>query len=120
MPQQDTKINFQYKPNGLILTEDFISEEEEQLLLDVVHDDFTDASNTLKHRLVRHYGYEFNYKTNNVDKSDQTCEPIPSKFNFLIERIQRHEKIFNWVPNQLTVNCYQPGQGIFRIFRGNE
>ncbi|XP_065207939.1 alkylated DNA repair protein alkB homolog 8 [Planococcus citri] len=111
MPQQDSKINFHYRPDGLILIDDFISGTEEQLLLDMVHDDFKNTSNTLKHRLVRHYGYEFDYNTNNVNKSNK-CEDIPSKYSFLIERIQNHEKLKNWVPNQITINCYQPGQGI--------
>ena len=85
------------------------------MLLDMVHDDFRNTSSTLKHRLVRHYGYEFDYNTNNVNKNN-TCEAIPFKYSFLIQRIQSHDKLENWIPNQLTINCYQPGQGISKNY----
>lgn len=85
-------------PEGLSLVEDFVSSEEEAALLAAVDwsstsDDVTGklqpyftcslhvfdfclpfvlfvfvAQKALKHRRVKHYGYEFRYDTNNVDK----------------------------------------------------
>lgn len=74
---------------------------------------FSFIGNNLKHRLVKHYGYEFNYKTNNVNKNDTNCEPIPERWKFIIERLQTVENLKNWIPDQLTVNHYRPGQGTF-------
>ena len=67
---------------------------------------------TLKHRKVKHYGYEFRYDTNNVDKNCPLNESIPSECNFLLDRLaSRNCNILSTFPDQLTVNQYQPGQG---------
>lgn len=42
---------------------------------------FFTAQKTLKHRRVKHFGYEFRYDNNNVDKD----KPLPGGENFPIK-----------------------------------
>lgn len=104
------------KPPGLIVINDFITAEEEDSILSTIKFD-NDKSSELKHRNVKHYGYEFKYATNNVSL-DEPIEPIPLEFNFLWQRLSdypnksNHDFNFNFIPDQLTVNRYNPGQGI--------
>jgi alkylated DNA repair protein alkB family protein 8 len=49
---------------GLYVFYDFIDEAEEQRLLAAVKDE---PWNTLPRRRVQHWGYEFDYKTRNID-----------------------------------------------------
>lgn len=60
----------------------------------------------MKHRQVKHYGYEFDYDINGVRYN--TCDPIPKEFDFILNTIQSRLK---WWPNQITINKYLPGQG---------
>lgn len=60
----------------------------------------------MKHRQVKHYGYEFDYDSNGVRYD--ACDPIPKDFEFILSSINLHLK---WQPNQITVNKYLPGQG---------
>ncbi|XP_076446185.1 tRNA (carboxymethyluridine(34)-5-O)-methyltransferase ALKBH8-like [Babylonia areolata] len=101
-------------PPGLLLLEDFITKETEQLLLENI--DFkehgsSDTGGSLKHRDVKHYGYEFKYGINNVDPNEPLPEGIPEQcHNFLQRALDM--KIVGHFPDQLTVNRYLPGQGI--------
>lgn len=61
----------------------------------------------MKHRQVKHYGYEFDYDNNGVRYD--TCDSIPTEFEFILSAINLY---LNWCPNQITVNKYLPGQGI--------
>ncbi|CAG9772857.1 unnamed protein product [Ceutorhynchus assimilis] len=90
-------------PPGLILLEDFISIEEENMLLNLCSFD----AQPMKHRLVKHFGYEFRYDINNVDKDKPMSETLPVETNFLWSKLQQKFK-----PDQLTINHYTPGQGI--------
>ncbi|KXJ22380.1 Alkylated DNA repair protein alkB-like 8 [Exaiptasia diaphana] len=110
------------RPPGLVLVENFITEEEEKKLLDKFSlDDEEDASQTendseivqkqLKHRKVKHFGYEFLYGTNNID----TSKPLPGGIPEVCHGILQHmltEGYIQEIPDQLTVNQYNPGQGI--------
>lgn len=116
---KETNFNFE-KPNGLIVLENFISSKEEDEILAIIgfqSDDDSLNSSELKHRKVKHYGYEFKYSTNNVCL-DEPIDAIPTELNFLWERLSNHHEKncyhfnFNFKPDQLTVNCYKPGQGI--------
>lgn len=101
-------------PEGLVLVEDFVSPEEETLLLAAVDWSFTDdvtAQKALKHRRVKHYGFEFRYDNNNVDKDKPLSAGIPAVCLPILERCLRKGHI-NIVPDQLTVNQYESGQGI--------
>ncbi|KAL0272725.1 UNVERIFIED_CONTAM: hypothetical protein PYX00_005587 [Menopon gallinae] len=110
-------INFNNRPSGLHVVENFITEEEEVRILKCLGHSSEDEtkSSELKNRKVYHFGYEFKYNNNNVDVSDPIKE-IPKELDFVWDRLL--EKCpdlgleINFRPDQLTVNNYQPGQGI--------
>ncbi|VVC35353.1 Zinc finger, DPH-type,DnaJ domain,ALKBH8, RNA recognition motif,Oxoglutarate/iron-dependent [Cinara cedri] len=93
-------------PPGLEIIDNFIEENEENFLLLYFKEHWSESS-TMKHRQVKHYGYEFDYDNNGVRYD--TCDPIPKEFNLILNAIQSRLK---WCPNQITVNKYLPGQGI--------
>ncbi|XP_043268581.1 alkylated DNA repair protein alkB homolog 8 [Venturia canescens] len=98
-------------PPGLVLIEEIITPEEEILLLQSI--DWDKNGQTLpdlKHRKVKHYGYEFRYDTNNVDPNNP-IEPIPQEYHFLQKLFTKHE-CGKFQYDQLTINHYLPGQGI--------
>ncbi|XP_039987691.1 alkylated DNA repair protein alkB homolog 8 [Xiphias gladius] len=102
-------------PEGLVLVEDFVSPEEEALLLSAIdwsspNDDVT-AQKALKHRRVKHYGFEFRYDNNNVDKDKPLPAGLPEECLPVLERCVRNRHI-NITPDQLTINQYESGQGI--------
>ncbi|XP_056140011.1 alkylated DNA repair protein alkB homolog 8 isoform X2 [Lampris incognitus] len=102
-------------PAGLVLVEDFVSPEEEAVLLAAVdwssmNVDVT-AQKALKHRRVKHYGYEFRYDNNNVDKDKPLSAGIPEECVPILQRCMRDGHM-GTMPDQLTVNQYQSGQGI--------
>ncbi|KAG4078399.1 hypothetical protein HA402_013110 [Bradysia odoriphaga] len=103
-------------PPGLILIENFITELEEESLLNRVSDDFIGHDSPLgsmKHRQVYHYGYEFKYDTNNVDATQPLEMQIPGECNRLWPRLKSSMPNLSFqVPDQITVNKYEPGQGI--------
>lgn len=68
------------------------------------------SSTHLKHRSVRHYGYEFLYSTNTVDPDHPLPGGLPLICTPLLERL-REQQLLEWLPDQLTVNDYQPGAG---------
>ncbi|XP_008307998.1 alkylated DNA repair protein alkB homolog 8 [Cynoglossus semilaevis] len=102
-------------PEGLILVEDFVTPEEEALLLAAVDwssstDDVT-AEKALKHRRVKHYGFEFRYDNNNVDKDKPLAAGLPEPCLPVLKRCLNNRYI-DIMPDQLTVNQYEAGQGI--------
>ncbi|XP_056122184.1 alkylated DNA repair protein alkB homolog 8 [Rhinichthys klamathensis goyatoka] len=102
-------------PPGLLVLEDFVSPEEELQLLHAVNwtpytDDVT-VQKALKHRRVKHYGYEFRYDNNNVDKDKPLPGGLPAECDALLQRCLDDGHI-SVLPDQLTVNQYQSGQGI--------
>lgn len=107
-------------PPGIFLLENCISEEvEKQLLQDmewkaVDNDTASTGNDQLKHRQVQHFGYEFLYTTNNVDPSCQLLDrPIPTACDRIWDQLPTKLPQFaNFRPDQLTVNRYEPGQGI--------
>ncbi|KAK2532984.1 Alkbh8 [Columba livia] len=64
-------------PPGLMVIENIISPEEEKRMLESIDwvgdEDTQNAQQTLRHRRVKHFGYEFCYDNNNVDKD----KPLP-------------------------------------------
>uniref|UniRef100_A0A1A8FR29 tRNA (carboxymethyluridine(34)-5-O)-methyltransferase n=4 Tax=Nothobranchius korthausae TaxID=1143690 RepID=A0A1A8FR29_9TELE len=104
-------------PQGLVLVEDFVSPEEEAQLLAAVdwssaHEDVSgSAQKALKHRRVKHYGFEFRYDNNNVDKDKPLPACLPGECLPVLERCLRDGHI-NLMPDQLTINQYESGQGI--------
>ncbi|CAG0922449.1 unnamed protein product [Notodromas monacha] len=112
-------------PPGLDIIEDFLVDEEEEELLawvDQVSDSKNDlddstsfciitVGSSLKHRRVLHFGYEFNYATNAVDPE----KPLPDKAipKICLKFVKKFPGIDEAnLPDQLTVNVYEPGQGI--------
>ncbi|KAJ8298479.1 hypothetical protein KUTeg_025010 [Tegillarca granosa] len=99
-------------PPGLIPLEDFISPEYSQELLKFL--DFGDkqaSERELKHRQVKHFGYEFKYGINDVDADDPLPQGIPEICKDLLDKALKTGHI-QFYPDQLTVNRYLPGQGI--------
>ncbi|XP_047367080.1 alkylated DNA repair protein alkB homolog 8-like isoform X3 [Vespa velutina] len=98
-------------PPGLKLIENFINEEEEKSLLNII--DWTEMgsfSSDLKQRKVKHFGYEFQYHSNKVDPNLPII-PIPEECNFLQDLFKKHGcGAYDY--DQLTINHYLPGQGI--------
>ncbi|KAF3847818.1 hypothetical protein F7725_020846 [Dissostichus mawsoni] len=102
-------------PEGLVLVEDFVCSEEEALLLAAIDWSSTNtdvtAQKALKHRRVKHYGFEFRYDNNNVDKDKPLPAGIPQECLPVLERCVKNQHI-DIMPDQLTVNQYESGQGI--------
>jgi len=61
----------------------------------------------MKNRLVKHFGFEFDYLTNKII-SDKPIEPIPNEFQSVLQRLLQ-QKLISEIPDQLTINCYSPG-----------
>ena len=68
-----------------------------------------DVLASLKHRRVMHYGYKFDYAANAIDRTPLP-QDIPVKCLNLVERLHQ-QKLISQLPDQMTVNQYQPGQG---------
>ncbi|XP_018311494.1 alkylated DNA repair protein alkB homolog 8 [Mycetomoellerius zeteki] len=111
-------------PSGLTLMENFITEEQEKILLGTLDwdksKDLVDLKSLnlmeyaivwshLKLRGVKHFGYEFEYETNLVNP-DKPIEPIPQEYKFLQTLFDKHGHKYTY--DQLTINRYIPGQGI--------
>ncbi|KAM7179098.1 tRNA (carboxymethyluridine(34)-5-O)-methyltransferase ALKBH8 isoform 4-T4 [Macrochelys suwanniensis] len=102
-------------PPGLMMVEELVSPEEEQKMLESI--DWTEneviqnAQKSLKHRRVKHFGYEFRYDNNNVDKDKPLPGGLPEICNTLLETCLKQGYIKH-KPDQLTINQYEPGQGI--------
>ncbi|PIK47895.1 putative alkylated DNA repair protein alkB-like 8 isoform X3, partial [Apostichopus japonicus] len=98
-------------PEGLFLIPNFIDEELERELLGLVKWESSGDQASLKHRKVKHFGYDFNYDTNNVDINRPLEEPMPTLLTDVIDRIMQTSHV-NHRLDQVTVNQYLPGQGI--------
>lgn len=105
-------------PPGLKIIENFITSDEEEMLVNLIEwtqcDEQQQSNAVLKHRQVKHFGYEFRYDTNDVDANKPLIdEPIPSSCDFLWDRLRHQYAQFHEEnsPHQLTVNKYEPGQG---------
>ncbi len=66
----------------------------------------------MKLRKVKHFGYEFIYGKNTVDKNSPLAEGIPGICDSVIDKMVE-DKVIDWRPDQLTMNQYEPGQGEF-------
>ncbi|CAM5075778.1 unnamed protein product [Natator depressus] len=102
-------------PPGLMMVQELVSPEEEQKMLESI--DWTEneviqnAQKSLKHRRVKHFGYEFRYDNNNVDKDKPLPGGLPGICSMLLEKCLKQGYIKH-KPDQLTINQYEPGQGI--------
>jgi alkylated DNA repair protein alkB homolog 8 len=98
-------------PGGLTVLNDFITCDEEDVLLKGIHWTDSGIKSDLKNRKVKHFGYEFLYGSNNIDVNNPLDEGVPSMCNFLWERLKERGIDVPSPPNQLTINQYSPGQG---------
>lgn len=74
----------------------------------------TSGSSDLKHRKVKHFGYEFQYGSNKINP-DEPITPIPEEYQFLQMLFKKYHNV-PYKYDQLTINHYLPGQGRFAIF----
>ncbi|XP_031408024.1 alkylated DNA repair protein alkB homolog 8-like [Meleagris gallopavo] len=107
-------------PPDLKVIENVISPEEERKMLESIDwrgDENTQnggqnqTQKTLKHRRVKHFGYEFRYDNNDVDKDKPLPGGLPEICISFLEKCLKQGYIKH-KPDQLTVNQYEPGQGI--------
>lgn len=91
---------------GLCLLASFISREEERKLLECVDKSVWDTS--LKRR-TQHYGFVYSYSSKGLA---QAAPPIPPWCDFLVARLLE-QAVLAVRPDQMIVNEYEPGQGIF-------
>lgn len=92
---------------GLGLYPEFISTEEEALLLEKI--DHSVWLTDLKRR-VQHYGYRYDYRARRVGK-EHCIGPVPGWMAFLHARLL-DKQLIDFVPDQAIVNEYLVGQGI--------
>ncbi len=92
---------------GLLLHENFITEEEERRLVNYI--DTSEWISDLKRR-VQHYGYRYDYKARS-SKADNYLGPLPTWVDALCNRLIKRAIFLN-KPDQAIVNEYLPGQGI--------
>lgn len=105
------------KPDGLIYLDNFITESYATEIEDFITKNNEDSENqevNLKKRRVKHYGYDFRYGTSDCDETKPLTDPanrMPVILNDLFEKML-NEKLIHVIPDQMTVNFYEPGQGI--------
>ena len=68
----------------------------------------------MKHRKVKHFGFEFKYGINDVDVTDPLRNGIPHVCNVILNKA-KDMGLIQHLPDQLTINSYQPGQGTYFI-----
>lgn len=93
--------------NGLEYHMNFITYSEQKKLLETI--DSQIWLDDLKRR-VQHYGYKYDYKRRSIDKSMLLGE-IPIWCKTIGQKMQE-SGIINFMPDQVIVNEYVPGQGI--------
>jgi len=103
-------------PPGLILIENFITEEEEKILVEKL-----DGEEWIKDlsRRVQHYGYEFDYTTRSIDPSRRLGDlphwlraPLANGVSSAEEQWKDFLIDISKNADQVTVNEYLSGQGI--------
>jgi alkylated DNA repair dioxygenase AlkB len=92
---------------GLKYIEDYISEQEETALIHQIDQEVW--LDDLKRR-VQHYGYKYDYKKRNIDASMKIGN-LPFWAESLATNL-KEQGYMPYLPDQLIVNEYFPGQGI--------
>ncbi|CAD5221705.1 unnamed protein product [Bursaphelenchus okinawaensis] len=103
IPQNDVEL-----PKGLKVVENAVSEEMEQKLLELV--DQSSPSEILKNRTVIHYGHVFDYSSNTA--MSVSSDTIPTLLTDLLEEYRQKGYKIDRTFDQVTINVYEPGQGI--------
>ncbi|CAL8115946.1 unnamed protein product [Orchesella dallaii] len=113
IPEEDISQILSFKsnlPTGYSYYGEFITKEDEDLIIKNLYVDPTLVSN-LKKPTVQHFGYEFRYGTNDVDAGSPLPNKIPDYLKPLVSKMV-YGGAFSDEPDQLTVNQYLPGEGI--------
>ncbi|KAI6207157.1 Alkylated DNA repair protein alkB-like protein 8 [Aphelenchoides besseyi] len=92
---------------GLHVIRNSISKECEDRLVEFIES--CDPSETLKNRTVIHFGHVFDYGSNTATKP---TSQIPDILLELLNDLKEADIPIDGHPNQVTVNIYEPGQGI--------
>lgn len=92
---------------GLTYIPDFISDSEHKDIWEAVNKEIW--LDDLKRR-VQHYGYKYDYKKRSLDYS-MYIGAIPQWTKFIADRIVENGYM-KFLPDQVIVNEYKPGQGI--------
>ena len=97
-------------PSGVKLIEDFLSNEEEQIIMAFIDSLGKEKDSNLKRRQAWHFGYTFDYSSNQI--SEVHTQPLPQFCSdFLIKRLME-SGLFTQEPDQMTINVYNSGDGI--------
>lgn len=99
--------NYAFKIPGLLYVPNFITKEEESLLINVINSQSWLAD--IKRR-VQHYGYKYDYKARTINYS-MFLGPLPIWAMAIAKRLLQ-EGYISQEPDQLIINEYLPGQGI--------
>ena len=103
----DHKAEPEINISGLTYIPDFISAQEQDLLLSQI--DQQSWLTDLKRR-VQHYGYKYDYKARTVDHNAYLGS-LPGWLSSVSNKLH-NDGIFPSMPDQVIVNEYLPGQGI--------
>lgn len=106
------------QPKGLFVLQQFLTEADEQKLLERV---YQDKFENLSMRRVQNFGFRFIFGPNLVRKT-KPIQPIPEEYKAALRRLQQDllPEVFSgsneWPPNQdffdqLTITEYKPGEG---------
>lgn len=111
MPTQLNLINdnphFSKEVPGLFYKENYISKSDHDFLIEKI--DQQPWLSDLKRR-VQHYGYKYDYKARNIDRS-AFLGPVPDWLDRIAQKLVQ-DNIFATAPDQIIVNEYLPGQSI--------
>lgn len=94
---------------GLFLVENVVSPSDQDQIIDLLN---LHGWENLSHRRVQHFGYQFIYGANSINREDKKTD-IPTS----IQDVLSHSDLKSWVADkfsfdQITANDYRPGGGI--------
>jgi alkylated DNA repair dioxygenase AlkB len=93
---------------GLTYIDEFLTASEQEAVLSEVNNQ--PWLNDLK-RAVQHYGYKYDYRSRRIDES-MKVGPLPD-FALRISEKLMDCGLIETNPDQMIVNKYEPGQGIY-------
>jgi len=94
--------------DGLTLIPDFITDDEEEMLICNIN---KQPWNTSLKRLTQHYGYTYNYSSKSIDRVKDKAPNIPDWISVFTDRML-NDRYISVKPDQVIINRYLPGEGI--------
>eukprot|EP01122_Echinamoeba_exundans_P005723 TRINITY_DN15881_c0_g1_i1.p1 TRINITY_DN15881_c0_g1~~TRINITY_DN15881_c0_g1_i1.p1 ORF type:complete len:114 (-),score=2.20 TRINITY_DN15881_c0_g1_i1:39-380(-) len=91
--------------SGLRIVKDFISKEEEEVLLQRINDAVWEED---LRRKVQQYGFRFQHKSHSIK---EYLGPLPPWCSDVTQRLV-DQGLFTELPDQIIINHYLPGQGL--------